>query len=461
MLSTVDAQENAITSSELEDRQGSFTRWLEAAVLACEDEPIAGAPAAETPWRDRFALRTERMTSSTIRELLRLTVDPEIISFAGGLPAPEVFPRREIERAAVKVLTEQPEAALQYGPTEGYPPLRELLCRHMARYGIEVTPANVLVTAGAQQALDLIGKVFLNPGDRVLTEEPTYLGAIQAFTAYQAQILTVPIDDQGLRVDCLEEALRAGPKFIYVLPNFQNPGGVTLTLPRRRRLVELASRYGVPIVEDDPYGQLRYAGRHLPPIVKIDAEHHGAGHGRAFHGDVLYLGTLSKTLAPGLRIGWVVAPEEVMARLVQMKQGADLHTSTFTQVVAYEVARGGFLDRHVRTIREVYNDRRGAMLDALERHFPPAARWTRPDGGLFLWVTLPEAIDTSELLAEALEEKVAFVPGASFHPAGGGGNTMRLNFSHSTPERIEEGIERLGKVVARHLVPGERAAGAG
>jgi 2-aminoadipate transaminase len=416
--------------------------------------PVAAArpvTTADTPWSDRYALRARGMTSSVLRELLKLVEDPEIISFAGGLPAPEVFPAAEIEAASRRVVAEHAATALQYGATEGYLPLRELLVRHMARYGIEVTPANVLITSGAQQGLDLVGKLFVNSGDRLLTEEPTYVGALQAFTAYQARYLTVPIDQEGMCTDRLEEALRAGPKFLYVLPNFQNPGGVTLSLERRWRLVELASRYGTPIVEDDPYGQLRYEGRHLPPLVQIDAEHHGsARRGRHYRGGVIYLGSLSKTLAPGLRIGWIVAPEEVVARLVQMKQGIDLHTSTLNQMIAYEVARGGFLDRHVRLIREVYGERRNAMLSALERCFPPGARWTRPEGGLFLWATLPAGLDASELLTEALREKVAFVPGSAFYPNGGGLNTMRLNFSYSRPEVIEEGIRRLGGVIARH-----------
>ncbi|HET7292410.1 MAG TPA: PLP-dependent aminotransferase family protein, partial [Vicinamibacteria bacterium] len=406
--------------------------------------------AAEIRWSDRFAGRTRRMTSSAIRELLKLTEQPEIISFAGGLPAPEVFPVAEVAAAAQRAIAEHGALALQYGTTEGYLPLREMLVRHMARYGIRVTPANVLVTSGAQQALDLIGKVLLDPGDHVVTEQPTFLGALQAFTAYEARYRPVPIDDDGMQVDRLEEALEAGAKFVYVLPNFQNPGGVTLSLARRLRLVELASRYGVPIVEDDPYGQLRYEGRHLPPLVKLDAEHHGCANGeRSLRGGVLYLGSLSKTLAPGFRLGWIVAPEEVIARLVQAKQGADLHTSSFCQHVAYEAARGGFLDRHVQTIRRVYGERRDAMLRALDAHFPPSARWTRPQGGLFLWVTLPAGVDSEELLEDALEEKVAFVPGRSFFPDGDGASTFRLNYSYCTPARIEEGIRRLGRVLRR------------
>jgi 2-aminoadipate transaminase len=411
------------------------------------------APALPTLWSERFAQRTQRMTSSVIRELLKLTEKPDVISFAGGLPAPEVFPIEEVERATQKVLREQGQTALQYSATEGYLPLRELLVRQMARYGIKVKPANVMITSGSQQGLDLVGRLFLNPGDRVLAESPTYLGALQAWSAYQADYLTVPIDDDGLDVDRLEAQLRAGPKFLYILPNFQNPAGVTLSLERRRRLVELAHHYGAPIVEDDPYGQLRYEGEHLPPIVELDAERHECAKGETeFTGNVLYLSTLSKTLAPGLRIAWVVAPESVITRLVQMKQGADLHTSTFCQMVAYEVAKDGLLDRHVRKIRALYGERRNAMLAALERHFPQEARWTKPQGGLFLWITLPPGFDSAELLKQALdEERVAFVPGASFFPRGGGERTCRLNFSYASPERIDEGIRRLGSVIKRRL----------
>jgi 2-aminoadipate transaminase len=412
-----------------------------------------GNAAVPTLWAERFAQRTQRMTSSVIRELLKLTEQPDVISFAGGLPAPEVFPIAEVELATQKVLREQGKTALQYAATEGYLPLRELLVRHMARYGIRVRPANVMITSGSQQGLDLIGKLFVNPGDRILTESPTYLGALQAWSAYQADYLTVPIDDEGLDVERLEAQLRGGPKFLYILPNFQNPAGVTLGLERRRRLVELANHYGAPIVEDDPYGQLRYEGEHLPPIVEIDAELHDCAKGDGdFTGDVLYLSTLSKTLAPGLRIAWIVAPESVIARLVQMKQGADLHSSTFCQMVAHEVARDGFLDRHVKRIREVYGERRNAMLSALGRHFPEEARWTKPQGGLFLWITLPEGLDSTEILKEALEkEKVAFVPGSSFFPRGGGERTCRLNFSYSSPDVIEEGIRRLASVVKGRL----------
>jgi 2-aminoadipate transaminase len=409
-----------------------------------------------TPWQHRYAQRTQRMTSSVIRELLKLTTQPNVISFAGGLPAPELFPIEQFRAAADTVLTTVGPNALQYSATDGFPPLRDMIVRHMARYGIVVGVENVLITTGSQQALDLIGKVLINPGDKILTEEPTYLGAIQAFTMYGADYVTVPIDDHGLQTDRLDEALRSGPKFMYILPNFQNPAGCTLPLERRLELIAMADRYGIPVIEDDPYGQLRYEGEHIKPLVVLDAEfRHCEGNGH-FTGNVIYLSTFSKTLAPGLRLGWVVAPQEVVSRMVQAKQGTDLHSSTFDQMLAYEAARGGFIDRHVRRIRDVYRGRRDLMLKCLERAFPDPAegvRWTHPEGGLFLWLALPRTIDTGDMLAEAVEENVAYVPGTAFHPLGGGRHTMRLNFSNASDEMIEKGIERLARVIHRRLEP--------
>ena len=413
-----------------------------------------------TPWKYRYALRTEGMGSSIIRELLKLTEQADVISFAGGLPAPEVFPTEAFQAASDKVLREMAPKALQYSTTEGYLPLRQLIVQHMARHGILAHPENVLITSGSQQALDLIGRLLINPGDKILTERPTYLGALQAWAAYQARYVTVPIDQDGLRTELLEEALRAGPKFMYILPNFQNPGGVTLTLERRMTLVQMADHYGVPIIEDDPYGQLRYSGDHLPSLVQLDCENleSRAIDGKGYlTGNIMYTSTFSKTLAPGLRLGWIVAPVDVIARCVQCKQGMDLHTSTFTQMVAYEVARDGRLDQHVKLIREVYTERRNVMLAAMDRYFPSEVTWTRPDGGLFLWAWLPEHIDTAELLVEAVEsQRVAFVPGHAFYPDGSGKNTMRLNFSMARPEMIEEGIRRLGTVLKERLA-GERS----
>jgi 2-aminoadipate transaminase len=390
------------------------------------------------------------MRSSAIRELLKLTEDPEIISFGGGMPAPEVFPVEEFREACDRVLRDFGSLALQYGATEGYRPLREMIARHTQRYGIKVTYENILITTGSQQALDLLGKILINPGDRILVESPTYLGALQAWNAYGAEYVTVPMDEDGMITEALEEALRAGPKFIYVLPNFQNPTGVTLSLERRQRLVEIADKYGVPIIEDDPYGQLRYEGEHLPSIVVLDDEFRN--HCDAcYHGNVIYLGTFSKILAPGIRLAWVVAPPEVILKLTQAKQGADLHTPTFNQLVAYEVARGGFLDRHIKVIRDCYLHRRDVMLAALDGYFPPGVDWTHPQGGLFLWSSMPEHVDASEVLQAAIEQKVAFVPGEPFHPLGGGENTFRMNFSNATPERIREGIARLGKVLTEKI----------
>ncbi len=403
----------------------------------------------QTLWDYRYAQRTQRMKSSAIRELLKLTEDPEVISFAGGLPAPDVFPVEEFKEACEKVLRKQGAQALQYGSTEGYTPLREMIARHTMRYGIEVTADNILITSGSQQALDLLGKVFINHGDRIIVESPTYLGAMQAWNIYGAEYVTVRSDEYGLCTDELEAALRSGPKFIYALPNFQNPTGVTIPLERRLKLVELADRYGVPIVEDDPYGQLRFEGSHLPPIVVLDEKLHPRnGH---YTGNVIYLSTFSKTLAPGIRLAWVIAPPEVIRKLVVCKQGADLNTSTFNQIVAYEVARGGFLDKHTQHIIEVYRERRNVMLDSLEEHMPAGVKWTHPDGGLFLWLTLPEHVDTVDMFEDAIAQKVAYVPGVSFYPKGGGHNTMRMNFSYATPELINEGVARLGMVFRKWI----------
>ncbi len=400
----------------------------------------------QTLWDHRFAQRTQRMGSSAIRELLKLTESPDIISFGGGMPAPDVFPIEEFKEACVRVLDEYGDFALQYGPTDGFLPLREQITRHTARYGIEVTPENVLITSGSQQALDLLGKILINPGDHILVESPTYLGALQAWSAYGAEYVTVPMDEYGMVTDALEAALRSGPKFIYVLPNFQNPTGVTLALERRKKLIELADQYGVPIVEDDPYGQLRYEGVHLPSVVVLDGQFRNSGEA-CYRGNVIYLSTFSKILSPGLRLAWVVAPPEVIRKLVQAKQGADLHTSPFNQYVAYEVSRGGFLDRHIKVIRDCYGERRNVMLAAMDGYFPPGVEWTHPEGGLFLWATLPETLNSAEVLKMALKEKVAFVPGAPFYPTGGGHNTMRINFSYANPEKIREGISRLGRVL--------------
>jgi len=406
-----------------------------------------------TAWKSRFSVRTKNIKSSAIRELLKITQKPEVISFAGGLPAPDVFPVSRFQEACRKVLEVNGHQALQYGASEGYEPLREMIARHITRYGIEAKTENVLITSGSQQALDLIGKLLINPGDRILVEAPTYLGALQAFNVYGAEYVAVESDDDGLRTDLLELPLRTGPKFMYVLPNFQNPGGTTLSEGRRHQLVLLADKYGIPIIEDDPYGQLRYEGEHLPPLVVLDRENLRRDDDYSI-GNVIYLSTFSKTLAPGLRLGWIVAPSDVIAKLVQLKQGADLHTSTFGQMVAYEVARDNFLDEHVKLIRRVYRERRDVMLEALRKCFPPEVTWTHPHGGLFLWVTLPEGMDCNKLFEAALKENVAFVPGDCFYAgnfAKEGCRHFRLNFSYGQPEQIREGVRRLSVAIKQQM----------
>jgi 2-aminoadipate transaminase len=402
------------------------------------------------PWAHRYAQRTKSAKSSIIRELLKLTQRPEVISFAGGLPAPEIFPVERFREACQQVLTSNPSIALQYGPTEGYLPLRELIVAHMSRYGILATVDNILITSGSQQALDLIAKLLINRGDRILVESPTYLGALQAFDLMGAEYVTVPIDNDGLQTSEMERALRSGPKFMYILPNFQNPGGTTLSRSRRDELVVLSDKYGIPIIEDDPYGQLRYEDEHIPPLVVLDRTNLTRDDGYLL-GNVIYLSTFSKVLAPGLRLGWIVAPPDVISRLVQLKQSTDLHTSSFAQMVAFEVARDGFMEEHVKLIRRVYKERRDAMLQALHDYFPPEVSWTHPHGGLFLWVTLPPGIDTMKLLNTALRQDVAFVPGDPFFPAGDSGSHMRLNFSNAQPEQIREGIRRLSIAGAHEL----------
>ena len=405
-----------------------------------------------TSWEYRYAQRMKGMKSSIVREILKITSQPDVISFAGGMPAPELFPIKQIEEACVKVLREQGSKALQYSMSEGYVPLREFIVEKMGRYGIVANVDNVLITTGSQQALDLVAKILLDPGDVIIVEAPTFVGALQSFTAYQASYASVPLDDDGMMIDLMERKIvETHPKFMYVLPNFHNPGGVTLSAERREDVVSLAHRYGVPILEDDPYGELRFEGEHLEPLVVISARQSGGDPAGYFKGDVIYMSTFSKTLAPGLRLGWVVAPVEVVQKLVQAKQGADLHTSSFDQMMAYEVVRGGFLEEHVKEIREMYRQRRDAMLAAMDRHFPDGVAWTRPQGGLFLWVTLPEAVDCLELIEAAIEQKVAFVPGTAFYADGRGRDALRLTFATCATDMIDEGIKRLGKAIAKRM----------
>lgn len=394
-------------------------------------------------WETRLAARTARMQSSVIRELLKYTMQPDIISFAGGMPAPEFFPVREFQEACSYVLTHEGQVALQYSPTEGYRPLKEWLAETMSKYGIWVEVENILLVSGSQQGLDLIGKLFVDPGACIITSAPTYLGALQAWNAYEAHYQTVPLDDAGMEVEALEKLLHGcseRPCFIYVLPNFHNPAGTTLPLERRERLVEIARKHDLVIIEDDPYGELRYEGEDITPIFRLAPER------------TIYLSTFSKTLAPGIRLAWIVAPKPIIARLVQAKQGADLHTGTFVQMIANDICQRGILRQHVKRLRQVYRRRRDTMLEAIEEHWPEGASWTHPQGGLFLWARVPESINTREFLQKALAAKVAYVPGFAFYPGETGGpNAMRLNFSNANEEMINEGIYRLGLALKQEL----------
>ncbi len=393
-----------------------------------------------THWDDKFCDRCQVMGSSIIREILKFTQMPDVISFAGGLPAPELFPVREFEEACAHVLRTSGEQALQYGLTEGFTPLKEALAEKMQKYGVPSEPHNILLTNGSQQALDLIGRIFIGAGDTIVTGKPTYLGALQAWKVYRPKIIGIPVDDEGMQMDALEEVLkRESPKFIYVLPNFHNPMGITLTRERREKLVKLAARYGIPIVEDDPYGELRFEGEDITPIMVMHKE------------NVIYLSTFSKILAPGIRLGWVVAPENIIRKLVQAKQATDLHTSTFIQMIAHDIVKRGILKAHSKEIRKVYGERRHIMTSAMEEHFPEGVKWTKPEGGLFMWTIAPEHLNTMDLLESAVAEKVAYVPGSVFFPDGSGTNTLRLNFSNARSELIPEGIERLGRVLKRAI----------
>lgn len=384
----------------------------------------------------QFARRMSTVRPSTIREILKVTEQAEIISFAGGLPAPELFPVAQILAATESVLREDGAAALQYSPSEGFAPLRECFAAESRRRGIACTADDVLITTGSQQPLDLAGKIFLDAGDCVLTESPTYMAALQAFQTYEVRFASVPTDENGLIPEALPELIeREHPKFLYTIPNFQNPTGVTLAAERRQKLYSIAARYGLLVIEDDPYGALRYAGEYIPPIKSLDTE-----------GIVVYHSTVSKTIAPGLRIGWVVAREEIRRKLTIAKQAADLHTSSLDQRVVHRYLTDFDSQAHVERIRQSYGERHAIMDAALSRTMPSSYSWTHPEGGMFLWITCPEGVDTGILMQKALERKVLFVPGRDFFPDSSGQRFMRLNFSNASAENIRVGIGRLAEV---------------
>lgn len=384
----------------------------------------------------QYSRRALAMKSNVIREILKITKKPGVISFGGGLPAPELFPAEGLMEATRKVLTDRPHDALQYATTEGYPPLRELIAERMGRLGIKCDADEILITGGSQQGLDVIGRVFLDSDSVVITSRPTYLGAIQAFNAYHPHYVTQPSDDDGFTVLGLEELIeKHGPRLIYLVPTFQNPDGRTIPKKRRKIILELAEQYGIPVIEDDPYSELSFEGEVPAPMKAMSPD------------NVILLGTFSKLLAPGLRIAWLIAPKgNAYDRCVRMKQGADLHTNTFAQHVIYEYIKDGALDEHLEIVRKTYARRRDIMVKLMKEHFPEGVSFTQPTGGLFLWVSLPEKIDTTELLPKAVEMNVAYIPGSAFYADGGGRNTMRLNFSKPTEEEIERGIPILAKL---------------
>ena len=391
----------------------------------------------------QYANRMSLLKGSEIRELLALTSKPDIISFAGGMPAPELFPCEGVKQACIKVMDEVGQVALQYTSTEGLPSLREkIVARMKAKNGIDTDIDHVLITSGSQQGLDFSARIFLNPGDVVLLESPSYLGAVNAFKACEPRFIEVPTDDDGMITEELEKILATTPnvKMIYVIPDFQNPTGRTWTLERRHKFMEIINKYEIPVIEDNPYGELRFENENMPALKSLDTK-----------GLVVFLGTFSKILVPGYRLGWVCASDEILSMFNFIKQGADLQTPTVTQLEANKYMEMFDLDKHVDTIRELYKHRRDLMMKTMEETFPKEAKFTHPDGGLFTWVELPEYIDTRKMALQCLEKKVAYVPGGSFFPNGGHENCFRMNYSCMPDEKIVEGVKAIAEVIKANL----------
>ena len=386
----------------------------------------------------KFASRMENIKGSAIRELLKLTEEPDIISFAGGLPAPELFPIKEMEQVCSRVLQDDGRAAMQYSSTDGYLPLRAKIAKRAEKLGIKTEAKDILITSGSQQGLEFTGKIFVNDGDVIICESPSYLGALSAFRAYQPKFVEVLMDEDGMIMEELEKALAANPnaKFIYVIPDFQNPTGRTLSLERRKRLMERATKYEIPVVEDNPYGELRFEGEIMPSLKCFDPKNL-----------VIHLGTFSKIFAPGLRLGWVIAEPEILNKYNLVKQGADLQCSTIAQREVDKFLELYDIEAHIEKIKKVYKVRRDLMLETMRKEFPESTEFTKPSGGLFAWATFPKEIDASVLLKKALEQRVAFVPGEPFYPNGGNANHCRLNYSNMPEDKIVEGMTRLAKVL--------------
>lgn len=387
----------------------------------------------------RFANRMHNMGGNAIREILKITQQPDVISFAGGNPAPDTFPAGQLGEIAKEILAKD-RNILQYGATEGYAPLREFIAGWVGDIGIKAEPSDVLILSGSQQGIDLLGKAMLNPGDKVVVEDPTYLAALQIFRTYQGAFVTVPSDNDGVLIDKLEEAIvKENPSLVYLVPTFQNPTGITLSLKRREELADMVSHYRVVTIEDDPYGRLRYSGEALPAIKSFDR-----------NGEMVYLGSFSKLVSPGLRVGFAIASPEMRQKMVIGKQSTDVHTSNLSQVMIYEFCKRGLLEPHLEESKSKYARKLSIMTEQLKL-FPEDIKWTSPEGGLFIWGELPQHIDAAQLFAAALEEKVAFVPGTSFFAGGGHTNTMRLNFSNASEDMIREGMKRLAKVYGKFV----------
>ena len=399
-----------------------------------------------TDFNRLYSDRASKMRKSEIRELLKVTQDPEIISFAGGLPSPLSFPLDGIADTVQDVLKNHGKTALQYGTTQGLRELRESIVERSLKDGMEASPDNIIITSGSQQALDTVGKLLLNPGDTAIVGLPSYLGGLNAFRSYEANLEGVPLDKDGMITDILEDKIKEllrediTPKFIYVIPTFQNPAGVVMPESRRKKIIDIANEYDLIVIEDDPYGKLRYDIDHIKPIKSFDDE-----------GRVIYMSTFSKILAPGFRLAWTIASEELTRKMLICKQALDLCTNTFTQFIVEEFMKRGSLDLHIMKIREMYEPKRDTMIKAIAEYFPEGHTCNKPKGGMFAWATLPEGIDTETMFLDAIKNKVAYVHGKAFHVDGGGGRSMRLNFSYSSNEQIKEGIERLGIVIENKL----------
>ena len=386
--------------------------------------------------RWQFSERAKSIQSSIIREILKDSSKSGVINLAGGLPAPELFPLDKIRQACDRVLQKYGPESLQYSLTTGVPLLKQFLANRISTIGFDFSPDAIQITNGSQQGLDIVGRVFIEPGSVVLTEEPTYLGAIQAFSFYSARFVSVRTDESGMLPDDLEMKIKEHrPVFIYLVPNFQNPSGITMSKSRREAVVALSKKHDIPIVDDNPYGELRYSGQPVPSLKVMGGQ------------NVIQLGTFSKIISPGLRIGWIAADKEFIGMCEKMKQGLDLHTTTFSQYVVYEFAKDGALEEHIEVIKEAYGRRRDIMIDALRRYFTDGTTWTEPEGGLFLWVKLPAGISASDLLPLALKAGLAYVPGKYFFSQKPDDTTLRLNFCNATEENIVEGIKRLAAVV--------------